>query len=68
MTEFLVHGMSCGHCVDTVTEAILRLDPTAEVRVNLDTKHVRILSDLESFVLSSALTDAGYDPIPVATA
>jgi copper chaperone len=65
MTEFLVEGMSCGHCVNAVTEAIHALDPAAAVDVNLGTKLVQVHSDLDRFLLSQALVDAGYDPIPV---
>ncbi|MCK9688074.1 heavy-metal-associated domain-containing protein [Scleromatobacter humisilvae] len=65
MTEFLVEGMSCGHCVNMVTEAIHTLDPAATVDVNLGTKLVRVVSDVDRFLLSQALIDAGYDPVPV---
>jgi copper chaperone len=65
MKEFLVEGMSCGNCVNLVTEAIHALDPAASVDVNLGTKLVRVYSDLDRFLLSTALRDAGYDPIPV---
>ena len=65
MTEFLVEGMSCGHCVNVVTEAIHRLDPAASVDVNLGTKHVRVHSDLDRFMLAQTLVDAGYDVTPV---
>ncbi len=65
MTEFLVEGMSCAHCVNSVTEAIHSLDPAASVDVNLGTKLVRIHSDLDRFLLSTALRDAGYDPLPI---
>jgi copper chaperone len=65
MTEFLVEGMSCGHCVNAVTAAIHSLDPAASVDVNLGTKLVRIDSDLDRFLLSQALVDAGYDPVLV---
>ncbi len=68
MTEFLVEGMSCGHCVNAVTEAIHKLDPVATVDVNLGSKHVRVDSDVDRFLLSQALVDAGYDPIPVGLA
>ena len=63
MTEFLVEGMSCGHCVNAVTEAIHALDPAASVDVDLGSKHVRVHSDLDRFILSQALVDAGYAPI-----
>ncbi len=65
MTEFLVEGMSCAHCVNVVTEAIHSLDPAASVDVNLGTKHVRVHSELDRFLLASALRDAGYAPIPI---
>jgi len=65
MTEFLVEGMSCGHCVNAVTEAIHKLDPGATVDVDLGSKHVRVQSDVESFLLAQAVADAGYDPLPV---
>lgn len=65
MTEFLVEGMSCAHCVNAVTTAIHALDPAAGVDVDLGSKHVRVHSDLDRFVLSQALVDAGYDPVPL---
>ena len=68
MTEFLVEGMSCGHCVNTVTEAVHALDPAASVDVDLGTKLVRVHSDLDRFLLSQALVDAGYAPILVGLA
>jgi len=66
MTEFLVEGMSCAHCVNAVTEAIHKLDPAASVDVNLGTKLVRVHSELGRFLLSQALVDAGYQPQLVA--
>ena len=65
MPEFLVEGMSCAHCVNLVTEAIHRLDPVALVNVDLGSKHVRVHSDVDRFLLSQALIDAGYDPVPI---
>jgi len=67
MTEFLVEGMSCGHCVNAVTSAVHALDPAAQVDVDLGSKHVKIASDLEGFVLAQAITEAGYAPRPMAT-
>lgn len=65
MTEFTVEGMSCGHCVNVVTQAIHALDPAATVDVDLGAKHVRVGSDVDGFLLSQALRDAGYDPVLV---
>ena len=66
-TEFVVDGMSCGHCVNVVTAAVHTLDPAAQVAVDLGSKHVRIQSDVDRVLLAQALLDAGYDPVPVDT-
>lgn len=38
--QFEVDNMSCGHCVRAITKALQRLDPAAEVDVDLATKRV----------------------------
>ncbi len=65
MPDFHVEGMSCGHCINAVTEAIHALDPAAGVDVDLGTKRVHVRSDLDRFVLQQALVDAGYQPTPI---
>jgi len=35
MQLFDVVGMTCGHCVRAVTEAVQHVDPTATVQVDL---------------------------------
>ncbi len=65
MIEFLVDGMSCGHCVNAVTQAVHAVDPAAQVDVDLSSKHVRIASDVDGSVLAQAIADAGYMPEPL---
>lgn len=62
MKEFLVEAMSCSHCVNVVTSTVHALDPAAEVVVDLGSKHVRVESDVATFIIAQALRDAGYDP------
>jgi copper chaperone len=62
MKEFLVEAMSCSHCVNVVTSTVHALDPAAEVMVDLGSKHVRVESDVDAFIIAQALRDAGYDP------
>ena len=38
MQVFSVEGMTCGHCVKAVTQAIKSQDPAAEVTVDLAAK------------------------------
>ena len=65
MPDFHVEGMSCGHCINAVTEAIHALDPAAAVEVDLGTKRVHVQSELDRFVVQQALVDAGYQPTPI---
>jgi copper chaperone len=65
MMEFLVTGMSCGHCANVIREAVTALDPAAVVDVDLGTSRVRIDSELDESLLSQAMVDAGYAPTPV---
>lgn len=61
MIEFKVIGMSCGHCVATVTAAIKQHDPTATVDVDLPSGRVRVTSTLSPGILLQAIENAGYD-------
>jgi copper chaperone len=58
--QFQVTGMSCGHCVSAVQDAVKALDPQAEVEVQLDTGRVSIHSDKPREALAAAIADAGY--------
>jgi copper chaperone len=58
--QFQVTGMSCGHCVNAVQDAVKALDPQAEVQVQLDTGRVSVSSDKPREALVAAIQDAGY--------
>ncbi len=60
MLRLNVDGMSCGHCVRSVTEAVKRVDPKAEVRVDLQAKQVEAETDADAKVVMRAIADAGY--------
>ncbi|HEY8564781.1 MAG TPA: heavy-metal-associated domain-containing protein [Beijerinckiaceae bacterium] len=61
--EFLmqVEGMTCQGCVDAVTRVIKRLDPGAEVSVDLAHGRVSVTTEAQSLDVAMALTKAGYD-------
>jgi copper chaperone len=48
--KFQVTGMSCGHCVNAVQNAVQTVDPEAQVTVDLPTGHVDV----------AAIENAGY--------
>lgn len=62
MIEFQVDGMSCGHCVKAVTEAVQSVDPAARVDVDLASHRVEVDSSADRERLASALREAGYAP------
>jgi len=64
MITFEVKDMTCGHCVSTITKALKWTDKDAEVRVDLATHRVDILSSSATAdELSDAIRDAGYTPV-----
>ena len=62
MIEFQIPAMSCGHCVQAVTEAVKTADPAAELSVDLPTKTVRVQTTADRQVLIEQLSEAGYTP------
>jgi copper chaperone len=57
---FQVQGMSCGHCVGAVTQAVKSVDPQAEVKVDLASGQVEVQSQQERGALARAIEEEGY--------
>jgi copper chaperone len=62
MHEFQLPAMSCGHCVQAVTEAAHEVDPQARVEVDLARKQARVESPQPRDRFTAALVEAGYPP------
>ncbi|NWB72297.1 heavy-metal-associated domain-containing protein [Pseudomonas sp. G5001] len=61
MQVFSVEGMTCGHCVRSVTQAVQAKDPAASVRVDLATKEVGVESSLLSPAeVINLISEEGY--------
>lgn len=60
MQIFKVQGMSCGHCVKTITQALQRCDAAAEVQVDLAAGEVRVASRVAAELLMQAIVEQGY--------
>lgn len=60
---YAVSGMSCQHCVDSVTAELGRLEGVEQVTVDLPSGNVSVTSDapLDRDVVVAALDEAGYD-------
>ncbi len=68
MQLFNVAGMTCGHCVRAVTEAIHQVDPAAAVQVDLKAGQARVESTAPVTKLEEAIREAGYEAHTSATA
>ncbi len=55
-----VQGMSCGHCVRAITQAIQARDPAAEVQIDLGAGEVRVGSRLAAEELCALIGAEGY--------
>jgi copper chaperone len=64
--HFQIPTMTCGHCVRTVTNAILAIDPAAAVDPDLAARTVSVTSTVPTATLSAAIADAGYANTPLA--
>lgn len=60
MQRFNVQGMTCGHCVKAVTNAIKSQDSSAIVQVDLPTGEVIVESDLAAEKVIELIGEEGY--------
>jgi copper chaperone len=56
-----VDGMTCQGCVNAVTKAVQRLDPSATVEVDLEHGRVHVTTKAQSIEVAQALNAAGYE-------
>lgn len=57
---FTVTGMTCGHCERAVKNAVLELDPQAQVSIDRATNRVDVNSAQPREALATAIAEEGY--------
>jgi len=64
--KILVEGMSCGHCVNHVSEALKEIG-AKDVEVNLEKKlaTAEISDNITDDAIKLAIEDAGYDVVNI---
>ncbi|MBU3215358.1 cation transporter [Clostridium estertheticum] len=64
--KIYVEGMSCGHCVNHVSEALKEIG-AKDVEVNLESKLAitEIGDNITDDVIKAAIEDAGYDVVKI---
>lgn len=66
MIAFQVNDMTCGHCVSTITKAVLEADRNAKVQIDLAAHRVEIEpANADAAQLRAVIEDAGYTPVPL---
>jgi copper chaperone len=61
-TTYVVTGMTCSHCVASVTEEISEIDGVTDVAVDLPTGKVTVTSNepVDDAAVEAAVQEAGY--------
>ncbi|NJP31097.1 heavy-metal-associated domain-containing protein [Micromonospora thermarum] len=62
-TTYQVQGMTCGHCVSSVSAEVSAIKGVSDVRVDLATGQVTVTSEspLDIEIVRAAVDEAGYD-------
>jgi copper chaperone len=65
-TTWTVRGMTCGHCVASVTEELEELAGVQQVSVTLESGEVVVTSEapLARADVAAAVEEAGYELVP----
>ena len=60
---YTVTGMTCGHCVQAVTEEVEKVPGVTSVAIDLPTGRVTVTSerDLDDTEVAAAVDEAGYE-------
>lgn len=63
-----IEGMSCGHCVKHVKDALSELAGVSKVDVSLESKSavIETTSEVADADIKAAVEDAGYDVVGIA--
>ncbi len=60
--SYVVTGMTCGHCVASVTEEVSEIDGVRDVKVDLESGSLTFASDapVSREAVAAAVEEAGY--------
>lgn len=62
--HYAVHGMTCDHCVRSVTEEVFEVPGVAAVDVDLGSGEMTVTGDgLDDDAIAAAVADAGYEAV-----
>ena len=59
-TTYTVSGMTCGHCVSSVTEEVSEVEGVTDVQVDLESGSMVVTGDADAASVKAAVEEAGY--------
>jgi copper chaperone len=64
-TTYRVSGMTCGHCMQAVTNMVKRIEGVTDVDIDLESGSVRVSSEapVDDAVVRAAVDEAGYEVV-----
>jgi copper chaperone CopZ len=62
--EYTVQGMTCHHCVLSVTEEVTEVAGVEDVHVDLDSGRLVVRGVADDAAVLAAVADAGYEAQP----
>ena len=63
MTTVKINGMSCQHCVASVTKAIQDVSGVSQVSVDLDKGEATYDGEVDQLVIKEAITKIGFEVV-----
>jgi copper chaperone len=60
MQLFKVEGVSCGHCVQSISQALTALAPALQMTLDITTGELRVDDSLSVTQVNTALAALGY--------
>lgn len=63
-----IGGMSCGHCANSITEALKKIDGVSGVEVSLESKNAILKCNMKitsDDLIRSAVETAGYSVVSI---
>ncbi|WP_433498908.1 heavy-metal-associated domain-containing protein [Sphaerimonospora sp. CA-214678] len=64
-STYTIKGMTCGHCVSSVTEEVEAVPGVTDVKVELETGLMEVVSDgsADGAAIVAAVKEAGYEVV-----
>jgi len=63
MTTIQIKGMSCGHCVASVTKALEEIEGVSDVQVDLDNGEARFQGDVDKETITTMIEGIGFEVV-----